>query len=398
MIKDKFQLVRDYLIKKYKIILPGGVILAVAVTVSIALAASGDRKIEDIVPSDIATQESIASTVEEVPLTENGDDAIRELILTFYNAQAVGDLDTIKALCDEVSELDLLSFQEKANYIEYFPEIVIYTKKGMNEGESIVYVYYKMTFVNHDEEFPGYTSYYVCTAEDGSLYIKRSNFSDELNEYISTICVQDDVVEFNNRITAEYDDFFKEHPDLEGYAEEVMAQVNMNVGVKWSKMQEEAAAREAANAAGNDADEPEVVDGPIASEEEAVYAYALDTVNVRVSDSEKADKLGKAAKGSKWQVLEERVNGWTKIDYEGQDGYIRSDFLRVQENASGQTTIGEVKAKTNINVRAAASETAEKLGVLAGGDTAELIADEGDWCKIKYSGKVGYVKGEYVER
>ncbi|MBQ8118149.1 MAG: SH3 domain-containing protein [Lachnospiraceae bacterium] len=398
MIKDKFQLVRDYLIKKYKIILPVGVILAVAVTVSIALAASGDRKIEDIVPSDIATQESIASTVEEVPLTENGDDAIRELILTFYNAQAVGDLDTIKALCDEVSELDLLSFQEKANYIEYFPEIVIYTKKGMNEGESIVYVYYKMTFVNHDEEFPGYTSYYVCTAEDGSLYIKRSNFSDELNEYISTICVQDDVVEFNNRITAEYDDFFKEHPDLEGYAEEVMAQVNMNVGVKWSKMQEEAAAREAANAAGNDADEPEVVDGPIASEEEAVYAYALDTVNVRVSDSEKADKLGKAAKGSKWQVLEERVNGWTKIDYEGQDGYIRSDFLRVQENASGQTTIGEVKAKTNINVRAAASETAEKLGVLAGGDTAELIADEGDWCKIKYSGKVGYVKGEYVER
>ena len=398
MIKDKFQLVRDYLIKKYKIILPVGVILAVAVTVSIALAASGDRKIEDIVPSDIATQESIASTVEEVPLTENGDDAIRELILTFYNAQAVGDLDTIKALCDEVSELDLLSFQEKANYIEYFPEIVIYTKKGMNEGESIVYVYYKMTFVNHDEEFPGYTSYYICTAEDGSLYIKRSNFSDELNEYISTICVQDDVVEFNNRITAEYDDFFKEHPDLEGYAEEVMAQVNMNVGVKWSKMQEEAAAREAANAAGNDADEPEVVDGPIASEEEAVYAYALDTVNVRVSDSEKADKLGKAAKGSKWQVLEERVNGWTKIDYEGQDGYIRSDFLRVQENASGQTTIGEVKAKTNINVRAAASETAEKLGVLAGGDTAELIADEGDWCKIKYSGKVGYVKGEYVER
>ena len=292
MIKDKFQLVRDYLIKNYKIILPVGVILAVAVTVSIALAASGDRKIEDIVPSDIATQESIASTVEEVPLTENGDDAIRELILTFYNAQAVGDLDTIKALCDEVSELDLLSFQEKANYIEYFPEIVIYTKKGMNEGESIVYVYYKMTFVNHDEEFPGYTSYYVCTAEDGSLYIKRSNFSDELNEYISTICVQDDVVEFNNRITAEYDDFFKENPDLEGYAEEVMAQVNMNVGVKWSKMQEEAAAQKAADAAGNDADEPEVVDGPIASEEEAVYAYALDTVNVRVSDSEKADKLG----------------------------------------------------------------------------------------------------------
>ncbi|MBR1854029.1 MAG: SH3 domain-containing protein [Lachnospiraceae bacterium] len=398
MFKDKIQLAQDYLKKNYKIIFPIVIVLAVAVTVCIALGASGNRRIGDIVPSDVASQESVIPSVEEIPLTENGDDAIRELIFTFYNAQATGDLDTIKSLCDEVSDLDLLSFQEKANYIEYFPEIVIYTKKGMNEGESIVYVYYKMTFVNHEEEFPGYTSYYLCTAEDGSLYIKRSNFSDELNEYISMICVQDDVVEFNNRITAEYDDFFKEHPDLEGYAEEVMAQVNMNVGVKWSQMQEEAAAQAAANADGNESEEPEVVEGPVVAEEEPVYAYALDTVNIRSSDSEKSDKLGKATKGSKWQVLEQRVNGWTKIDYDGKEGFIRSDFLKVQENAAGQTTIGEIKAKTNINVRAAASETAEKLGVLAGGDTAELIADEGDWCKIKYGGKVGYVKGEYVER
>lgn len=396
MLKDKLQLVRSFLTKNYKIVFPVVVVLAVAVTVCIALGASGERKIGDIVPESTEQTQASQPVVEDVPMTENSDQAIKELIYTFYNAQATGDIDTIKSVCDEVSDLDVISFEEKANYIEYFPLIEIYTKKGMNEGESIVYVYYKMTFVNHEEEFPGYTTHYVCTAEDGSLYIKRTNISEELNAYISMICAQDDVVEFNNRITAEYDDFFKEHPDLEGYAEEVMAQVNMNVGVKWSQMQEEAAAQAAANADGNDSEDPQVIDGPVVTEE-PVYAVALDTVNVRSSDSEKSDKLGKATKGSKWLVVEERVNGWTKIDYEGKEGYIRSDFLRVQEGAAGQPTIGTVKAKTNINVRAAASETAEKLGVLAGGDSAELIAVEGDWCKIKYNDKVGYIKAEYVE-
>ncbi|MBR1701710.1 MAG: SH3 domain-containing protein [Lachnospiraceae bacterium] len=396
MLKDKLQLVRSFMTKNYKIVFPVVVVLAVAVTVCIALGASGERKIGDIVPESTDQTQASQPVVEDVPMTENSDQAIKELIYTFYNAQATGDIDTIKSVCDEVSDLDVISFEEKANYIEYFPLIEIYTKKGMNEGESIVYVYYKMTFVNHEEEFPGYTTHYVCTAEDGSLYIKRTNISEELNAYISMICAQDDVVEFNNRITAEYDDFFKEHPDLKGYAEEVMAQVNMNVGVKWSQMQEEAAAQAAANAGGNDSEDPEVIDGPVVTEE-PVYAVALDTVNVRSSDSEKSDKLGKATKGSKWLVVEERVNGWTKIDYEGKEGYIRSDFLRVQEGAAGQPTIGTVKAKTNINVRAAASETAEKLGVLAGGDSAELIAVEGDWCKIKYNDKVGYIKAEYVE-
>lgn len=390
-----FYRVRDYLIKNYKVVFPLVVVLAVAITVTIALSASGDRKIHDILPESSEETPSV-----DVPLTQNDDSAIKELILTFYNAQATGDLETIKSICDEVSDLDLLSFQEKANYIEYFPKIEIYTKKGLNEGETIVYVYYRMTFVNHDEEFPGYTSYYVCTAEDGSLYIKRTNFSDELNEYASMICAQDDVVEFNNRVSAEYDAFFEEHPELEGYPEEVMAQVNMNVGVKWSKMQEEAAAQAAAQA--GDGSETTVSGGDAqTASDEPVYAVATTTVNVRSSDSEQADRLGKATGGSRLQVLEQRVNGWSKVLYEGKEGYIKSEFLQVEgtaESAAGQATTGTVKANTNINVRASASEKAEKLGVLAGGDTADLIAVEGDWCKIKYNGKTGYVKSEYVQK
>ncbi|MDE7112624.1 MAG: SH3 domain-containing protein [Acetatifactor sp.] len=296
----------------------------------------------------------------------------------------------------------MLSFQEKANYIEYYPALEIYTKKGMNEGETIVYVYYRMTFANHEEEFPGYSSHYVCTAEDGSLYIKRTNFSDELNDYTSKVCAQDDVVEFNNHVSAEYDAFKEQYPELADYPEEVMAQVNMTVGVKWSEMQAAASGVSDNEVAGNTPDENNPAGNQQGGEQPAeagpVYATATTTVNVRSSDSEQADRLGKVDGGTRIQVLEQRVNGWSKVLFQNKDGYIKSEFLQVEESAEGQATVGSVKATTNVNVRAAADQNAAKLGTLVGGDTAELIAVEGEWCKIKFGGQVGYVKAEFVEQ
>lgn len=127
------------------------------------------------------------------------------------------------------------------------------------------------------------------------------------------------------------------------------------------------------------------------------YATATTTVNVRDSDSELAEKLGKVRGGEKVQVQQVQQNGWTKIIYEGGDGFIKSEYLQIVENADGLASIGTVTATENVNVRAAASETAERLGLLTGGTTLELLANEDGWCKVKYNGQVGYVKSEYVQ-
>lgn len=400
MLKDKLVWIRNYIMKHSKIVFPVIIIVAVAITVAVALGAVAGKKADEIVPESSAVV-SEGDYQEKVPLVKNEDNAISELIYAYYNAQANGDLETLQSLCDEVSDLDLLSFEEKAKYIDYYPTLEIYTKAGLGEGETIVYVYYRMTFVNHEEEFPGYTSHYVCTADDGSLYIKRSNFSEELNAYTSRVCAEDDVVEFNNRVIAEYDAFKEEHPELASYPEEVMTQVNMTVGVKWAEMGDSSDG-DSGDTDVSTSDVPAEVSGGDSTEEqrsdEPMYATALTTVNVRNSDSEKADRLGKVTGGTRIQVLEQKVNGWSKVLFENKEGYIKSEFLQTEESAAGQQSIGMVVASTNINVRSAASETAQKLGVLSGGSTAELIADEGDWCKIKYNGSVGYVKSEYVEK
>jgi len=134
----------------------------------------------------------------------------------------------------------------------------------------------------------------------------------------------------------------------------------------------------------------DVVNGP-------VYAVATTTVNVRSSDSEQADRIGKVAGGTKVQILEQKVNGWSKVQYEAGEGYIKSEFLQVAETAADGDVIGSVTATTNVNIRSSASETAEKIGIASGGDILELISQEGDWSKIRYNGQVGYVKSEFVQ-
>ena len=99
-------------------------------------------------------------------------------------------------------------------------------------------------------------------------------------------------------------------------------------------------------------------------------------------------------------------NGWSKIDFNGTEAYIKSDYLEVVDTGSsggdseeGSETAagGTITVKENVNVREGASETANKLGVAYRGDKFELIEKSNGWCKIKYNGKEAYVKADFVE-
>lgn len=408
MLKDKLRMALDFVVKHSKIAFPVIICAAVALTVTAALRAGNADKIgqgQESVAADTTETGVLEETgTQAVPLVENTDEAVLGLILQYYNSMANGDMETLVSLCDEISEKDYFHYQEYAKYIEFYPTIEIYTKPGPEEGSTIAYVYSKTVFVNHEEEFPGYQGYYICTREDGSLYIKRGENTEEVNDYIRQVTAEDDVIEFNNRITVEYNNLLIEKPELFEYLSELDAQVNTAVGVQLAKLAEEteASARdEQADGSGDENGAEEggegEAEGSGAIEPVTQYVIATTTVNVRSSDSEKADRLGKASGGEKLELVEQRVNGWSKVIFEGKEGYIKSEYLQIAESAESAETIGTVKAVTNVNVRASASETAGKLGIVAGGDTLELIAEENGWCKVKYNGQIGYVKSDFVE-
>ena len=403
MWKEKIHSIGNYIIKHNKVVLPAVVVVAVAITVSVSLSLSNRHK-EAQQEAEIASAASETATetaTEEVPLVANEEGAIYTLIATYYNAMATGDEETLRSVCDEISDKDMYRYVELSQYIDYYPTLEIYTKTGPEEGSVIAYVYYKISFVGHEEEVPGYQALYICTNDQGGLYIKRGENSEEVNEYIKTVSTQDDVVEINNKITVEYNELMVDHPEVLQYISELDSQVSIAVGEKLAnQVAGETQVAEAGTEEGStDGQDTQTENGEQqeAEDQGPQYVTTTTTVNVRSSDSEQADKLGKVSGGTKLQVLEQRPNGWTKVDYEGKEGYIKTEFLQLAESAAGAESIGTVTATTNINVRASASETADRLGVLSGGDSAELVGTEGDWSKIKYNGQIGYVKSEYVQ-
>lgn len=404
MQRNKLSVVRDYIVKHCKIVFPVIVVAVVALTVSVALNMNREREraaeessdVEESANSEDGSDGLNLEEIPEVPLLPNENSAIYTLVATYYNALGTGDIETLAATYDSISDSELLWKQALSPYLDHYTELQVNTKQGPVANSVIAYIYYRVCFVNHEEEFPGYEMLYICTNEDGSLYIKNeSNFTEEDIAYITAISSQDDVIEFNNRVDVEYNDLMLEKPYLLKYMEEVVNQRDIDYGLLLAS-QNQTSLPEDGNEDGEEGQEGDNTTATPEPEPVPEYATATTTVNVRSSDSEQADKLGKVDKGTRLQVLEVRVNGWTKVLYNGVEGYIKSEYLQFAESAAGQDVIGTVTANTNINVRAGASETAERLGMLAGGESLDLLAVEGDWCKVVFNGQVAYVKGEYV--
>lgn len=427
MLKDKVAKVFNNIIKHCTIVFPVIVIAMAAVTVSAALNANRAKETGDnanvpeventAAPQGVKTSAGNVQEMsehatavpapEEVPMAENTDEELFWLVASYYNSMATGDTDTLISIHDTLSTADVLRFAETSQFIEGYAAFDIFVKQGLTEDSVLACVYYRVSFLNHPEEFPGYQMLYLSRNAQGKLYIKNDeNFTEEEAQYIMRVANQDDVKEFHNRVTNEYNELMLAQPELLDYLGELSRQIDKAVGNELEAlgvaMAEQNIGEEGQPGGGESQENPDqegsvevagnsVVNGPR-------YAVATTTVNVRNSDSEKADKLGKVSNGARVQVQEVQLNGWTKVVFEGKDGYIKSEFLQMEENASDLEVIGKVTATTNINIRAAASSNSERLGLLSGGQSLELLSVEGGWCKVIYNGQVGYVSAEYVKQ
>lgn len=428
-VKAKLEIFRKWLFQYSKIIMPVVLVLCVVGTIMVAISAN-KRKAAEEEKADTTedTNVEVASdlqTVPEVPLEQDAVPEINELFNTYYTAMVEGDTDTMSRLVDHLDDTEVLRAQETSKYIESYPVLEVYTKVGPREDTYIAYVYNEVKFKDYEKPVPGLRVYYVCKNGNGEYYINEDGEeSDAELHYIREVNLQDDVVDLNNRATVAYNDLVAEDDVLVGFLADLAAEIDKNVGEALARAEGSNSSEEE----GSSVDE--LVGGAqIAEAGEATSVVtkvkAIDVVNIRKSDSETADKLGKAAVGDEFTLLEERGNGWSKISYEGSEAYIKSEFLEPVEteqadasetsennepkpetsseqsqpdNSSPAQTTGTVTVKENVRVRASASENGEKLGTAYIGEKLDVIMKQADgWTKIKYNGQTAYVKSDYVE-
>lgn len=350
----------------------------------------------------------------EIPLEEDAYPQVNALMEEYYQAATDGDIEKIRTLVDSADEETLIYQQKRSAYIEAYQNLKCYTKNGPTDGSYVVYVYYEVKFKDMDTLVPGVSPYLVYTREDGSCYIHEGEVDESVNLYLEDISTQDDVVDLMNRVQVQFNEAVVADEALNNYLAQMRDNLKVEVG-------EALAEAEAAAAEENEGQSGAVMNTT------AKEVRAIDVVNVRASDSEQAERIGKVQIGDVLPLIESKANGWTKVSYEGKEAYIKSEFLEfvvdedatpqdrddsqqsadAQDGGSGNTgssgtsslpATGKIRSGDTVNIRKSASQTADKLGVCYQGDELEIVQHQADgWTKVKYKGQTGYVKTEVLK-
>lgn len=415
-LKAGFEALKKWLIKYSKIVLPIILVVCVGLTIMIAIQAN-KRKVEQeeavVASEENAEEEGVPIEVPDVPLEQDAVPGINELIDSYYKAMVEGDTDTMGKLVYYLDANEILRAKETSKYLEGYPTLEVYTKPGPREGCYLAFVYVELKFTDYSKPIPGMIVYYVCTNEDGEFYINEDGDESEGElQYMRKIQAQNDVIDLNNRVAAEFNDMVAEDKELVAFLEKLGDEIDVNVGETMASATESQETE----------DESAQEESPEESETQEVVVTKVkttDVVNIRTSDSETADKLSKAAVGDEFELLEEKGNGWSKIRYNDGDAFIKSEFLEPSEtqtaSADGQPeeeeeeeepqqtaesteTTGTVTVQETVKIRKGASTSSDQIDTVYAGTKLDVIMKQADgWTKIKYKGQTAYVKSDYVK-
>ncbi len=131
-----------------------------------------------------------------------------------------------------------------------------------------------------------------------------------------------------------------------------------------------------------------------------VMANVDQAVNIRESDSEDSEIVGKLYKDCAGKILK-KESGWTKIETGKVTGWVKNDYLLFGNDARklADSVVEKVAtSKTScLRVRKEPSQDAGIYDLLAEGDTIEVVEELGEWVSVEFAdGTVGYVSSEYV--
>lgn len=410
-----------------KIVLPVIALIIVIATIVSLVQVKNKKQEEDAV---VMTEMSTESVVMLEALEMDAYPDVNEKIVSYYKALALGDMDTVALHRDNISETDLLQLKIKSDFVEGYYNINCYTRNSIEENAYFAYVTYETKFNGFETMVPGVMTHYVYKAEDGSFKIAEVYKTEDgglaidkendgsINVALMESSCQDDVVDIFNKIDVDYKEVLATNEELTQFLTEMSAQIKTKMGEEIAKLEVgetiqeepvEVAAISETEVVANEQPQTQIVDEEV---------KATTTVNVRSSDSENADKIGRLESGKTVKRIENKINGWSKIIFDGKEAYVKSDYLglisstpveqpadapseetnqtETSEVATTETKKeGSVTATTNVNVRNKPSTSADTIGKANGGSSYKLIEDQGEWLKIEYKGQTGFVKAEY---
>ena len=379
-----------------------GVVLVIILVVILIQNATIAKSQADIAAASNA-YEDVAVDKSQTPVEENAYDFVNQFINKYYSALASGDGETFASLRNKTDETDEILMSKKAAYIDSYNVISVYTKPGPADNSFIAYVYYEVKFDGFDTPAPGMNTFYIQTDENGNLFIDCLDQDEATKQYIEKVSAEEDVADLFNKVQVNYNDVVDSDESLKAFLEGLAVNLKNDVGeelaiLAFNQPEEETQEEEPEEStqeqeAEDEGNSSQNTPGDTAAADTKETVCTTDRVNVRSEASSDSQKIGTADRGATLTRLENRADGWSKVVFEGGEGYIRSDLLTVVE-----TPKGYVKTTDKVNVRKEPGTDAPKLGVVSSGTIIGLAEHRSDgWSRVIYNGESGYIKTEFLE-
>jgi len=220
------------------------------------------------------------------------------------NADAEGYMNIVVG--DEMTQ-DKLA--KKGEFIEDYQNFVCYTKPGLSDGDHVVFVYYDIKFHNIDTWAPSLSRLYVCTNEDGSMYIYAGTLDAELVGYINTISNDDAVRQLKKETDQKLADACASDSKLSAL---------VDLLIKGTIQETEPETTQ----------EPETDVSEMVFEERDEKVITTTAVRVRSTPTTESDDniLGKVEAGEELKRIGYN-DGWSKVIYKGHEAYISSEYV-----------------------------------------------------------------------
>ena len=137
----------------------------------------------------------------------------------------------------------------------------------------------------------------------------------------------------------------------------------------------------------------------VAAESEQAVAVGATTgssLRLREEPSTSSSIVTTLNKGIAVAVLDNSIDGWYKISYNGNSGYVSADYMVIDKD-NVFTTYGRTNGD-GINVRSAASTDGEILDSVNSGTIVTVNGFEDGWYKVtcKY-GTEGYIRSDFLD-
>ncbi len=119
-------------------------------------------------------------------------------------------------------------------------------------------------------------------------------------------------------------------------------------------------------------------------------------INFRAEPNTNSTVLAVIKNGSE-VIVEEKVNSsWYKVLVDGVEGYMHTSYVELKPEIEVLFGDAEITGDS-VRLRSAPSLTSSVLDYLYRTDTVEVLGVDGEWYKVVFNGRQGYVSSDYVK-